>query len=193
MSVKRVCTVRPRTLILEHIVYIRVSVHHHLVAHVHLVHPEEVQPRVAARLAAAGLTSGVGAGVPAVSRLLTCGQTHQDRADDHHDQYTAQDGEHFVDSYSLTRNCQNFRVEAEMPCPWIFTQRWFEIPVRPLLYNTGLNRKLYDSYISHHHMRVLLLTYSLFLWPWFSKKTRTKIRVQTNNNKRFNCTLSGFE
>jgi len=116
VSVDRVCAVRPRTLILEHIVYIRVSVHHHLVAHVHLVHPEEVQPRVSARLAAAGLTFGVGAGVSAASYLLTGGQTNQDRAHDHHDQHTAHDGEHFVDSYSETRNCQNVCFALKPKC-----------------------------------------------------------------------------
>jgi len=87
---------RPRTLILEHIVHIRVSVHHHLVAHVHLVHPEEVEPRVAARLSSAGLISGIGAGVSAASHLLTGGQAHQDCTHDHHDQHTAQGGEHFA-------------------------------------------------------------------------------------------------
>jgi len=87
---------RPRTLILVHIVHIRVSVHHHLVAHVHLVHPEEVEPRVAARLSSAGLTSGIGAGESAASRLLTGGQGHQNRAHDHHEQHTTHDGEHFA-------------------------------------------------------------------------------------------------
>jgi len=90
-------------LILEHIVHIRVSVHYHLIAHVHLVHPEEVEPRVAARMTAARLTSGVSA----ASRLLTGDQTHQDRAHDHHDQHTAHNGEHFDDGYSLTRYCHN--------------------------------------------------------------------------------------
>jgi len=105
-------------LVLEHIIDIRVSVHHHLIAHVHLVHPEEVKPRVASRLTAAGLTSDVGAGVSAAPYLLTGCQANQDRAHDHHDQHTAQGGEHFADDgYSLTRN---FHVEAEVPCPWIF-------------------------------------------------------------------------
>jgi len=98
---------RQRTLIYKHIVNIRVSVHYHLVAHVHLVHSEEVPLQVAARMAAAGLTSGVGAGVSAASHLLTDCQAYQDRAHDHHDQHTAQGGEHFGYGYPLTRNFHN--------------------------------------------------------------------------------------
>jgi len=103
---------RPRTLIFKHIVHIRVSVHYHLIAHVHLVHPEKVQPRVAARLTAVGLTSGVGAGVSAASNLLT---GDQDRTHDYHDHHTAQDGEHFADRHVIVTICVSRGSRSALP------------------------------------------------------------------------------